>query len=159
MFLNPVKCWPCLFDGFVCPMKWKARPDLPESTVPLSEKIPSTAIAAANVKVEKTLMEDNMKRSKSQYSPWGKYLMGIQKFKVGKWEAEHNVTPTFWYYKDKYANKAAKESLCRSFHRWCLLAIGGKDSKGTSWSETQHNEPVSLFDYLKRQAWHHWEWF
>ena len=60
------------------------------------KKIPSTAIAAANVKVEKVLEEDKVK-SESRRGPWGKpylFVTGTQRFEVGKRAAEHGITAT-----------------------------------------------------------------
>ena len=102
---------------FVRPLKRKGL-DLPEPTGPLSEKIPSTAIASANAKVEKALEEDKVKRSESRRGPRGKpylYLMGTQKFEIGKRAAEHNVTPTLCYYKEKYLDLPLTETSVRRF--------------------------------------------
>ena len=95
------------------PLKGKG-PDLPEPTGPLSEKVPSTAIATANAKMEKALEEDKVDRSKSQRGPRGKpylFLTRTQKFEIGKRAAEHGVTATMRYYNEKYRDLQLTETI------------------------------------------------
>ena len=102
---------------FVRPLKQKG-PDLPDPAGPLSEKIPSTAIAAANVKVEKALEEDKVKRSESRRGPRGKpylFVTGTQRFEVGKRAAEHGVTATLRHYKGKYPELPLSETSVRRY--------------------------------------------
>ena len=102
---------------FVRPLKQK-RPDLPDPAGPLSEKIPLTAIAAANVKVEKALEEDKVKKSESWQGPQGKsylFVTGTQRFEVRKRATEHGVTATLHYCKGKYPELPLSET---SVHRY-----------------------------------------
>ena len=76
----------------------KQKPDLPDPNGPLSQSLPSTAIAAANVKVTDALNEAEVKKSASRTRGTYSFLTSAQKYEVGKRAAEHGVTATIRYY-------------------------------------------------------------
>ena len=89
----------------------KQKQDLPDSSGPLSEKIPSTAIASANVKVLEALEEGEENKRKSQ----GPYLSlpPDQKYEIGKRAVQHGVTASIRYYNKKYPDLTLKETTVR----------------------------------------------
>ena len=95
----------------------REKPDLPDPSGLLRETVPSTAIVAANVKVNEALNEVELKRKASVLSrARGTYsfLMPSQKYEVGKRAAEYGVTATIRHYGIKYPDLVLKESSVRS---------------------------------------------
>ena len=92
----------------------KEKPDLPDPTGPLSEKVPSQAIAAANVKVIEALEEVQEKKSRRSRGSYVS-LTPAQKYEFGKRAAEYGVTATIRYYGKRYPDLALKESSVRRF--------------------------------------------
>ena len=94
---------------YVRPLKQK--PDLPDPSGCLSEQIPSTAIASANVKVLEALKcgEEKKKRPRGPYLS----LTPSQKYEIGKRAAEHGVTASIRYYNKKYPDLMLKETTVR----------------------------------------------
>ena len=74
--------------------------DLPDLSGPLSEQMPSTAIASGNVKVLEALKkgEEKKKRSRGPYLS----LTPAQKYEIGKRVLEHGVTASIRYYNMSY---------------------------------------------------------
>ena len=70
----------------------KQKPDLPDPSGPLSQAVPPTAIAAANVKVAEALNDAEVKKSASRARGTYSFLTSAQKYEVGKRAAEHSVT-------------------------------------------------------------------
>ena len=93
----------------------KQKPDLPDPSGPLSQAVPPTAIAAANVKVAEALNDAEVKKSASRARGTYSFLTSAQKYEVGKRAAEHGITATIRYYGKKYPDLALKES---SVHRF-----------------------------------------
>ena len=75
----------------------KQKPDLPDPSGPLSQTVPPTAIAAANIKVTEALNEAEVRQSASRSRGTYSFLTPAQKYKVGKRAAEHGVTATIRY--------------------------------------------------------------
>ena len=98
---------------YVRPLKQK--PDLPDPRGPLSENVPPTAIAAANVKVVEALDEADEKKSLSRTRGKYSFTTPAQKYEVGKRAAEHGVTATIRYYAKKHPHLVLKESSVRRF--------------------------------------------
>lgn len=80
--------------------------NLSDPSGPLSEQIPVTAIASANVKVLEALQgnEEKKKRSRGLYLS----LTPAQKYEIGKRAAEHGVTASIWYFNKKYPDLSLK---------------------------------------------------
>ena len=94
---------------YVRPLKQKS--DLPNPLGPLSEKVLSFAISAANKNVIKALndAQERKKRSREPYLS----LTSAQKYEIGKRAAEHGVTSSIRYFAKKYRDLDLKESSVR----------------------------------------------
>ena len=101
----------------------KRKQDLPDPSGPLSELIPLTAIASANAKVLEALEEGEEVKKK----PRGPYssLTPAQKYEIGKRAAEHGVTASIRFYKNKYPHLAPKETTVqrlKNCYKDCIKA-------------------------------------
>ena len=75
----------------------KEKPDLPDQTGPLSEKVHSKGIAEASIKIIEALEEVQEKKICQSRGSYVSLTPG-QKYKFGKEAAEHDVTVTIRYY-------------------------------------------------------------
>ena len=108
----------------------KQKSDLPSPVGPLSEKVPSSAISAANKNVIKAL-NDAQERKKRTRGPYLS-LTPAQKYEIGKRAAKHGVTASIRHFAKKYRDLDLKESSVRRFknayqeqtklNRQCLTA-------------------------------------
>ena len=89
----------------------KQKLDLPDPSGPLS-KLPSTAIASANVKVLAALEDGEEMKKKVSRGPYLS-LTPAQKYEIGKRAAEHGVTASIRLYKKKYPHLSLKETTVR----------------------------------------------
>lgn len=82
--------------------------NLPNPFSYLSEQIPLTAVASANVKVLEALEGNEEKKKRAR----GLYLSSTpaQKYEIGKLTAEHGVTASIWYFNKKYLDLSLKET-------------------------------------------------
>ena len=77
---------------YFCPLREK--PDLPDPSGPLRETVLSTAIVAANAKVNEALNEAELKKSASRARGMYSFLTPAQKCEVGRRAAEYGITAT-----------------------------------------------------------------
>ena len=85
-----------------------SRDTLPDSSGPLSGKVPSEAIAAANKEVTKVL-DKPCKDDKSGRGPY-LTLTSAQRFTIGKRAAEYGTTAAIRYFMKKYPELPLKET-------------------------------------------------
>jgi len=83
----------------VCPLKQKS--DLVDPVGPLNEKLPSSAISAANKKVIKAL--DDSQESKKRSRRPNLSLNSAQKYEIGKRAAEYGVMASMCYFANQKA--------------------------------------------------------
>lgn len=92
----------------------KKKLDLPDPIGPLSKIVLSTAIAAANVKVTKTLNESE----KHKQGPWNIFIFHISTEVQNRYKSmmpsEHGITATIHYYM-KNPDLVLKESSAHGF--------------------------------------------
>ena len=93
----------------------KQKLDLPDPSGPLREKVPPTAIAAANAKVTDAINKAEVKKRASRARGTYSFLTPAQKYKVGKRAAKHGITATICHYRNKYPDLVLKESSVRRF--------------------------------------------
>ena len=82
---------------YMRPLKQKS--DLPNPMGPLSEKVPSSAISAANKNVTKAL-NDAQERKKRTRGPYLS-LTPAQKYEIEKRAAKHGITASIRYFAKK----------------------------------------------------------
>ena len=106
------------------PVKKSCRDQLPDPHGPLNidGKVPSSAIASANIAVQAVLAgasdkSDATTDSSSGSNSRGPYLhlTPAQKFNIGKRASEHGVTSTLRYYKKAFPDLPLKETSVRRF--------------------------------------------
>ena len=88
----------------------KQKPDLPDPSGPLKEKVPPAAIAAANAKVVESIDEAEVKKKASSTHGNYSFLTPAQKYEVGKRAAEYGVTATTRHYGNKCLDLVFKKS-------------------------------------------------
>ena len=88
---------------------------LPSPDGPLSEKMPSATIAAANKEVQKVLdsMEDG---STSKRAPYSKYS-DVERARVAKRASEMGVTNTIRFFKKDFPDRPLKEGTVRTWKK------------------------------------------
>ena len=91
----------------------KQKPDLPDPSGPLREKVLPTAIATANAKVAEAIDEAEVKKRASRARGTYSFLTPAHKYEVGKRAAEYGITATIRHYGNKYPDLVIKESSMR----------------------------------------------
>lgn len=95
------------------PVEKPPREQLPDPHGPLNTdgKVPSSAIASANIAVRAVQAEASDKSSAGTNSRGHYlYLTPVQKFNIGKRASEHGVTSTLCYYKKTFPDLPLKET-------------------------------------------------
>ena len=82
---------------------------LPDPRGPLSNKVPSTAIASANEEVKNVVQQQAKLRARGPYTKF----TAEQRAAIGKRAAEHGVAATMRYYEKQYPNGDVKDSSVR----------------------------------------------
>ena len=92
---------------------------LPNPEGPLSDRMPSAAISAANKEVKELVVSecDASGSNLPTRKPQGQYLsyMDEEKVRVAKRAAEFGVTSTLRYFSKEFANHPLKESTVRTW--------------------------------------------
>ena len=105
-----VKMCAMLILKYFHPVKQKSN--LPDLRGPLSQSLPPTAIAAANIKVSEALNEAEVKKSASMACGTYLFLTSAQKYEIGKRAAKHGVIATICYYA-KISRFGTERKLCK----------------------------------------------
>ena len=102
-------------------VKKYSRDQLPDPNGPLNTegKVPSSAIASANIAVQAVLVEKSEATTDSSSVPKSRgpylHLTPAQKFNIGKKASEHGVTNTLRYYKRTFPDLPLRETSVQRF--------------------------------------------